>query len=140
MNLSTIPRKISRVFLKNAGFFSKEVQPLYASVVCSMNLTYCIPVLHVILNTTMKPPLLAKKHVSFCNFPLRKLTACSTHNTPTIYGGILKKMQHSCLKSALCFQMISNNPAPYVACFSTCSHCFSMQTLCQKVQCINAVS
>ena len=41
----------------------------------------------------MKPPLLAKKHVSFiCNFPWRKLNVFSTRNSPTNYGGILYKI------------------------------------------------
>ena len=38
-------------------------------------------------------------------------------------------MQHSFWKRALFLQMIGNNPAPYVACFLICSHCFSMQNL-----------
>ena len=80
------------VFLKKMPEFPQKYSLFCVSVVCSMNLTYCIPVLHVILNTTMKPPLRAKKHVSFiCNFPLRKLNVFSTRNTPTNYGGILEK-------------------------------------------------
>jgi len=71
--------------------YSLPLQEIYVSVVCSMNLTYCIPVLNVISNATMEPPLLAKKHLSFfCNLPLRKSKVFSTHNTSTInYGGTL---------------------------------------------------
>ena len=88
----------------------------------------------------MKPPLLVNKHLQFfCKFPLRKYNVFSTSNTPANYGGILEKMQNSCCKRARFFQMIGNNPAPYVACFLTCSHNFSMQNLCQKVQCINTI-
>ena len=123
MNLSTIriPCNISRFFLKNAKFPSKEVQPsfagIYVSVVCSMNLTHYIPVLNVKLNATMKPPLLSKNHVSFfCNFPLRKWQSFFNTQYPTNYGGILQKMQRSFWKKALFFQMIGTNPAPYVAC------------------------
>jgi hypothetical protein len=71
--------------------YSLPLQGMYVYVVCSMNLTYCIPVLNVISNATMEPPLLAKKHLSFfCNLPLRKSKVFSTRNTPTInYGGTL---------------------------------------------------
>ena len=140
MNLSTIPCKKSHVFSKMQDFpqkkYSLPLKGICVSVaVCSMNLTYCIPVLNVILNTTMKPPLVAKKHVSFfCNVPLRKLyIVFSTSNTPTNHGGILDKMQHSFWKIAFFSQKIGNNPAPYVACFLTCSHCFGMQNLCQTL-------
>ena len=70
--------------------YSFPLKGIYVSVVCRMNLTCCIPVLNVILYTTMKPPLLVNKHLQFfCKFPLRKYNVFSTSNTPTNYGGIL---------------------------------------------------
>ena len=104
--------------------------PLKGIRVCCMNLTYCIPVPNVILNTTMKPPMIAKNHLSsFCNIPFRKLDVCSTNNTPAKYGAILERMQRSFWKMAAFSQMIGNHPAPHVACFSAFSHCFSMHFL-----------
>ena len=99
MDLSIIPCKISLSFSKMQDFpekkYSLPLKGMYVSVIFSMNLTYGILVLHVISNTTMKDPLLAKKHLSFfCNFPLRNLFF-SIRNTPTNYGGILEKMHHS---------------------------------------------
>ena len=84
----------------------------------------------------MKPPLVAKKQVSFflqCSFEKIVYSCFSTSNTPTNHGGILDKMQHSFWKIAFFSQKIGNNPAPYVACFLTCSHCFGMQNLCQTL-------
>ena len=82
-----------RVFFKSKMLdflekkYSLPLKGMYVSVIFSMNLTYCILALNVILNTAMKDPRLAKKHLSFfCNFPLHFF---SISTTPTNYGGIL---------------------------------------------------
>ena len=123
--------------------YSLPLQGIYVSVVlvCSLNLAHWIPVLDVILNTTITPPLLAKKLLScFCNSPLRKLYKCffNTQYPYKLWRHPLKDAAFL-LKNCTFFQMIGNNPAPYVACCLTCSQCFSMQNLCQKVQCINTI-
>ena len=117
--------------------YSLPLKGICVSVaVCSMNLTYCIPVLNVILNTTMKPPLVAKKHVSFfCNVPLRKLYIVFFQQAIP-----LQIMEESLTRCSIPFgklhfspKKICNNPAPYVASFLTCSHCFGMQNSCQTL-------
>ena len=88
----------------------------------------------------MKPPLLAKKLLScFCNCPLRKLNVFFNTQYPYKLWRHPLKDAAFLLKKGTFFQMIGNNPAPYVACFLTCSQCFSMQNLCQKVQSINTI-
>ena len=70
-------------------------------------------------------------------FSFEKIKCIFQHAIPLqIMEESSKMMQHSFWTRALFSQMIGNNPAPYVACFLTCSHRFSMQNLCQKVQCI----
>jgi len=100
--------------------YSLPLQGIYVSVVlvCSMNLTHWIPVLDVILNTTMKPPLLAKKLLScFCKSPLRKLNVFFNTQYPYKLWRHPLKDAAFLLKKGTFFQMIGNNPAPYVACF-----------------------
>ena len=140
MNLSTIPCKISRVFLKKQDFpqkkYSLPLQGIYVSVVCSMHLTYCIPVLNAILNTTMKPPLRAKKHVSFiCNFPFRMSNAYCFSNKQHSYklwrnllkDAALVSKKRNLLPHDMVSLQVGNIPVPYVACFSIHSHVFNMQ-------------
>ena len=64
----------------------------------------------------------------------------STRNIPIFFmEESFKRCSIPLEQGHFCSIMIGNNPAPYVACFLNCSDCFSMQNLCQKVQCINTL-
>ena len=131
--------------LENAkfpGLFQKKY-----SIPLKGNIQYCSPVLDVKLNPTMKPLLLAKKHLSIISsFPWEHVMFFQ----PAIPLQIMEEPSKRCsipfekgnLSSYdIVSLQICNIPVPYAACFSICNHCLNLQSSssCQKVQCINTM-
>ena len=104
--------------------YSLPFRGKHVSIICSMNLRQCIPV----LNNEVSPAY--KEAFSLnCIFPLKKYNDFFNKQYPYNYEEILKHLKDAAFvseKAKPFFHMISlqigNIPVPYVACFSIYNH------------------
>ena len=146
MNPSSIPCNIyifSKRCRASLKMYSLPFRGKHVSIICSINLRQCIPV----LNNEVSPAY--KEAFSLnCIFPLKKYNDFFNKQYPYNYEEILKHLKDAAFvseKAKPFFHMISlqigNIPVPYVACFSIYNHPFNIQNSCQKcnTQCINTI-